>query len=184
MSYDIELFPLEPGLTPMASFLRRQEREERVTAFDVDDVEAVAVAVNPGIATPESEARKEATVQALRQVDPTLTLSPKNYRAIAAFERVSVEEAARRHRDIELNQPGPPEGMGVQITLLDDSARVSLPYWYRGDAARRAFGIVSRHARAISETAGYVAYDPQLGRVLASEQDVVEAIAKYEATTG
>ena len=51
---------------------------------------------------------------------------------------------------------------GVQVSLHDDSAFVSYPYWEQADPA--AFhAAVAEVVRAVAEETGYDAYDPQRG---------------------
>jgi hypothetical protein len=101
--------------------------------------------------------------------------------SLAGLMGIPAAEAARSHRDVELNQPDPPVGAGIQIHVFDDSASLTVPYWHRGEDARSAFDSIWRYARAIAEASGYVAFDPQLGRALATAADLEAAVAAYES---
>jgi hypothetical protein len=46
------------------------------------------------------------------------------------------DEARVRYRHVELN--GPENGNGIQITLYDDNASITIPYWHQPEAPARA----------------------------------------------
>jgi hypothetical protein len=168
MSYDLWLFPKREGESP--------ESTARVLLADESQE------LNPGPAVPEKEQRKEALKRALQAVNPQLEQFPFGYQEIAEFEGITLAEAKRRHRHIELN--GPDNGNGIQITLFDDSVSITVPYWHRGEAAQLVFREIAQYINAIQATTGYLTYDSQLERVIdpAMDTDMEEAIAGYTAT--
>src|SRR5687767_11392339 len=84
-------------------------------------------------ADPEREELKQRTAAALMAANPQLTVFQMRYEEIAVFEKISMEEARKRYRYVELN--GPEGGSGIQITLHDNSAAVTVPFWHEGEKA-------------------------------------------------
>jgi GNAT superfamily N-acetyltransferase len=126
---------------------------------------------------PQKEALKRRVADALIAQNPQLRICQFGFEQIAYFEHISVEEARRRHRHLELN--GPEGGNGIQIVLHDDAATVSVPYWHTGEKAAEAFLELRRYLEIIRRETGYVVYDNQVGRMLAPAEDCTEALARY-----
>src|SRR5262249_1425262 len=124
LSYDLYLMRIPSGADPIACFEELLEREE--------DEE-----LNPGDPVPEKEEKKRAIARALMEVGPELEVFRFDYAEIAQITDTSEAEARHRHRHLELN--GPDEGPGIQITLFDDTASITLPYWHSGDKARQVW---------------------------------------------
>jgi GNAT superfamily N-acetyltransferase len=126
---------------------------------------------------PQKEALKRRVADALIAKHPQLRICQFNFDQIACFEHISVEEARRRHRHLELGRPE--GGNGIEIVLHDDEATVSVPYWHTGEKAAEAFLELSRYLEIIRRETGYVVYDNQIGRMLAPTEDCTEALVRY-----
>lgn len=144
MSYDI-YFVLAEHCADPASFLEQLEEG------------------NP-CSTPASDSRKQAVVDALRRMDPSLDPFSFDYDEIAKSLGISVEDARRAYSHVELNGPG--DGNGVQITVHGSHVGVTVAYWHAGSKAERIFSTVERYASEIAAAGGYRIYDPQLERVV------------------
>ncbi len=163
MSYDLYLIRVTPGATS-------------------DEVEALALAAAEedyptSDPPPETEARNQSLVAALRAVNPALEPFAFDYPEIARSKQISEPEARRRYRHTELN--GPENGPGVQITLYDDWASVTLPYWHRGAAADAVWDEVWGYLQVLAERGGFTVYDPQLERPLDLSADRPAAQRMY-----
>jgi hypothetical protein len=148
VSYDFHLFRPEPGVELEAAAEAALEYDSAADSGDPD---------------PGNESRKQRLVAALREQDPTLEVFLFDYAKIAARENISEEEARRRHRDVELNTP---DGVGVQISLFDDTAAVTVPYWHSGSTAVDVFNRIWQYLAILEKEGGYRTQDPQVGRVL------------------
>src|SRR5262249_15141622 len=115
MSYDFHLVPTSLGVDVLASARALLER-------DTDEI-------NPGPPVPDKEARKQRLAAALVQHNPYLHPFQFGYAAIADKYGISEHEARIRYRHIELN--GPDDGNGIQITIYDDAADITVPYWHQ-----------------------------------------------------
>ena len=157
MSYDFRAFLPQPGEDPLVTAKVEQDLES-------DDI-------NPGPPIPAKEARKQALVKSLKKVNAALQKFAFGLNEIAKLYSITVEEAKARFRHIELN--GPENGNGIQITLLDDGATVTVPYWHKGKAAQTAFSEIWDYLKVLQMVGGYQIYDPQMERIidLASDQD-------------
>ena len=68
---------------------------------------------------------KRRVADALIAHNPKLEVFQFGYEEIAEFEKITVKQARRKYRHLELN--GPEEGTnGIQITLFDDEASRAL----------------------------------------------------------
>jgi hypothetical protein len=115
MSYDFRLFPARKDEDPLAT-ARQEEEEFSITHFD-----------------PEREAIKREVASALIAINPAFEPFQFDYAEIAKFEGTSIDEASLKHRHIELN--GPDNGNGIQITIYEDEAALTVPYWHEGAKA-------------------------------------------------
>jgi hypothetical protein len=137
--------------------------------------------INPGPVVPEKEARKKRIADALLAVNSKLEPFNFDFAEIAEFHGISEEESRVRYRHVELD--GPANGNGIQITLHDNSACVTVPYWHADNGAARAvFAEIWRYLR-IFRRFGCAAYDPQLDRILDLARDREAALATYVALT-
>src|SRR2546421_82577 len=80
--------------------------------------------------------------------------------------------------NLELN--GPREGAnGIQITLFDDEASVTVPFWHKGDKAAHTFREIWSYLEIISREAGYLIYDPQIDRISDASAGFGDALTCY-----
>lgn len=163
MSYDFALFVIDGD--PAEEYLRFSE------SGSVDDP-------NPGPVLPRCEVAKRKLADSLRIRQPLLEEFVFEHDGLAKSHRIDQAEAQRRWRHIELNL----ESIGLQITLFDDRATVTLPYGYSGDEARDALSLAWDCLKTISSEAGYQVYDPQLGRILDMKGDFDPVVELYNGT--
>jgi len=164
MSYDFRLCLPQPG----------RSRKEIATA------EAEDVGVTESI--PTNEERKQRVARALIARNPALKPFSFGFEEIAKFEKISVQEARKKYRHIELN--GAEGGNGIQIMLFDDEAAVTVPYWHQDAKAHRVFEEIWSYLGIIQHEGGFFAYDPQIGRVLDQADDFEASLASYQRVSG
>jgi hypothetical protein len=116
MSYDLHLFRPEVGVDPLETAKRLLDEDEE---FDE---------IKPGLLVPEKEERKHTLAQALIKLNPELSIFEFGFKEIAEMEGITEDEARVRFRHIELN--GADDGNGIQITLSDDTADITVPYGF------------------------------------------------------
>ncbi len=154
MSYDFAMFAIDGD--PTEKYLRLSE------AGSVDDP-------NPGPVLPSCEVAKRKLADSLRIKQPLLEEFVFDHDGLAKSHQIDRAEAKSRWRHIELNV----ENVGLQITLFDNWATVTLAYWHNGDEARDALNLAWDCLKTINGELGYGVYDPQLGRVLDFDVDFV-----------
>ena len=163
MSYDYRLFKRIDGEDPLVT---AQRDSEGFPSTPPD---------------PQTEALKRRVADALIAHNPQLKIFQFEYEEIAKFEEISVEAARCKYRHLELQ--GPDEGSnGIQITLYDDEASVTVPFWHEGDKAADTFREIWQYLEIISRESGYSAYDPQIYGVLDLSAGYEEALASYAGT--
>ena len=129
---------------------------------------------------PQKEALKRRVADALFARNPQLHVFQFDYAAVAKSRKISWGEARIRLRHLELN--GPEENCnGIEITLFDDEASVTVPFWHEGDKAADAFRQIWGYLEIISREAGYLVYDPQIDRVIDPSAGFEDALACYAA---
>lgn len=151
MSYDLYMLSPVAGEEPMATLERLEEQHDEAAAPD-----------------PDAAARNRRIADALLAARPEYEEFQIDLEAIARADGVTVEQASASQRFIELT-----DGDGLQITLDDDQASISFPYWESLDAAVLVREI-DRAARIIGAETGWQLYDPQLDRFLDPERDAAE----------
>ena len=156
MSYDFELF--KPG----------NPREVRID----DGFEA-------GARDAAKEAAKRRVADLLIAHDPRLQETVFDYNEIAMLHRIRVEDAHERVRRVELSDIGP-GGSGAQVTLYDDSAAVTIPFWHQGEAARQHLERVWRYIDILCSAGSYEVFDPQLDRTI-DRNGFEDVLASYES---
>lgn len=164
MSYDFALFAIDGD--PIGEYLHFSE------VGSVDDP-------NPGPVLPSCEVAKRKLTDSLRIKQPLLEEFVFDHHGLAESHQINQAEARRRWRHIELNL----ESVGLQITLFDGWATVTLAYWHDGDEARDALNLAWDCLKTISGETGYGVYDPQLGRVLDLNADLAPVVEFYSRTT-
>lgn len=135
---------------------------------------------DPGPIRPEAEGWKRGLAATLTELDPRLQLLPLDYAALAELSGLDEAEARRRNRQVEL--AGPDDGSGVEVTLLDDAAIVSLPRGLARDRAVRAWRETWSVLEVLSRCGGLAVWDPQLRRPLELATDIGLAMDGYEET--
>lgn len=123
------------------------------------------------------EAMKRRLADALIALNPRLRETQFDYEEISRLHRIRVDEVYERHRHVELGDTSP-ETNGIQITLYDDRASVTIPFWHRDEAAVEGFREMWAYFDIITREAGYRVYDAQLDRVL-GPADFDAALACY-----
>ena len=162
MSYDFTLFK------------RREGEDPRVTAQRDSD----AFSATPP--DPQKEALKRRVADALIAHNPKLEIFEFDYDQIAQLRKISVEEARLTYRHLELNGPDD-DPDGIQITLFDDEASVSVPFWHEGAQAEEAFREIWEYLQIISRESDYLIYDPQTERVMDPSMGFDEALDCYSS---
>ena len=162
MSYDFILFRPRDGIDP-----------HDLVAAENDSVER-------GVRDPRVEALKRKIADALLARDPQLDVFAPDFDEISKLHKLSVEEAYERFRQIEINDTA---SSGIQITLFDESASITVPYWHKGAAARETFGRLWPLIEIVCSEGKFEVFDPQLDRVIEAQSfdDVVECYAKVTA---
>lgn len=165
MSYDLCLFKPQPGVDPV------DHAQALLEDADLDE----------GPSDSELEARKEALAKTFIAITPALERLVFDFEEIADEDGISLEDAKARYRHIELDAPE--DGSGSQITIYDEWCSVTLPYWHEGEPARKAVAEIWQYLKAANKTEGYLAYDPQLERVLELDEDQEAMLERYEAVS-
>jgi hypothetical protein len=160
MSYDFRLFK------------RRADEDPLVTARADSD----SLPTTPPV--PQKEALKRRVADALIAHNPKLEVFQFDYGAVSKSQKISVEEARLKFRHLELNGPEK-DCNGIQITLFDDEASVTVPFWHEGDKAADTFREIWSYLEIISREAGYLIYDPQVDRVIDPSAGFDEVLACY-----
>jgi len=163
MSYDFRLFLPQPGVEPLVTAQIEPDEES-------DDI-------NPGPPVTAKETRKRAIADALMETDPVFEVFQFGLEEIAKFQNISVDEAKVRWRHMELN--GPEDGPGIQITLLDDGALLTVPYWHKDKKAKAVFAQIWEYLKVIQRVGGYQIYDPQMECIVNLGSDLDKAIKRY-----
>jgi hypothetical protein len=164
VSYDLQLFRPLPGETTEAALVRL-------------DAAARSDEPDPGPIVSEVEEGKRRLAEALMRHTRSLRQFDFDYRRITNLMNVDEAEARRKCRHIELNE----DRWGLQIKLMDETASATLGYWHEGHEAQTAFRILWECLVVLQKEAGYLVYDPQLGRVLSltSEHDFSDLLERY-----
>jgi hypothetical protein len=168
MSYDFRLFMSQPGVDPLVTAQSETGDEDEE--------------INLGPAVPAKEARKQSIAAALMNVNPAMQIFQFGFKEIARRQSITLEEAKERFRHLELN--GSEDSNGIQVTLFDDTASLSVPYWHRDKKAKLVFLEIWSYLKAIQEEAGYQIYDPQLECIIDLPLDLEKATSCYANVVG
>jgi hypothetical protein len=162
MSYDLWSFPVPSGEDPLEMVQRFMEAEEDAEVLDPD---------------PAKEARKRILAERIVAGNPKMEPFVLQYEQIAEMQKITVAEAKRKYRYIELDCGE--GGNGVQVTLHDDHATVTVPYWHQGAQAEAVFTEIWGYLRVLHEEGDCLTYDPQLERMLDLGKDFTEVLKRY-----
>jgi len=146
VSYALVLFRPEAGVDP-----RKMAREETL---------------EDGVRDGATEAAKRKIANALIAHDGELEERERDYDEISALHKLRLDDAYQRVRCVELTDVSP-GGSGVQITLFDAHATLTIPHWHEGAAARAQLTRVWRYLDIICEMTGFEVFDVELDRVIA-----------------
>ncbi len=152
--------------------MRRASEDPRVTA-QRDSGEFAAMPLDP-----QKEALKRKVADALITHNPKLEISKFGYEAIARLEKISVQEARLKYRHLELNETED-DCNGIQITVFDEEASVTVPYWHEDDKAEDTFRKIWSYLEIICRETGYLIYDPQIDQVIEPSAGFETALACY-----
>jgi hypothetical protein len=162
MSYDIHCYRSKIG---------RPDLDEAREAIEEDHINA----------EPESKVKKEELAKALTDHNPMLESFKLDYAEISKFQNITIDEAKKQFNYIELN---PPEGdLVIQITINDNNAILTIPYWYRDEQAKQVFHDLMEYLKIIRRTAGYFVYDPQTDKAFDPLTTKIEGLDIYLQTT-
>ena len=167
MSYDLYLLRVTAGRDPL-------EEAEAVFNEDVEEI-------NPGLSDPQKETTKRELAKQLQLINPALEIFQFDYTEIAKSLGISEPEAQAQFRHIEMNVE---DGTGIQITLYDDTASLTIPYWHKGEKASEVWREAWRYLQCLEAQGGFSTYDPQLGRVLSLKSDLEEVLMGYSSGVG
>jgi hypothetical protein len=145
MSYDFVLFRPDDGVDPRA-------------IVDGDSFET-------GARDAAIEAAKRRIADALIAHDPDLSEHVFDYDEVARLYKMPVAAAYQAFRYIELTDVSA-GGSGTQITLFDDRASVTVPFWHSNDADGRQLQRVWGYIDIVCRESGYEVFDMQLDRVI------------------
>jgi hypothetical protein len=153
MSYDFYLFRRVAGEDPLTTGRAQGEEEKRE---------------DPDAPDPDAGRIKRSVAAALKAQDPRLEVFEYDYSEIAVSLGISVDEARRLYQDIELNHLE----HGIQVTLSDHSAWITVAYWHSNPATAEAvMAEIWDYLRTINREAGFLVYDPQLDQLLDLSED-------------
>ncbi len=165
MSYGINLVRLPIGTDPQTIASASEAMDEETE-------------LNPGQPDPASEEWKRQLVRTLQAINPLLEAFPFDFDELARTEHITEDEARRRFRHVELN--GSDQSTGIQITLFDSTATLTVPFWHHGEAAQRVWREIWSYLAVLAREGGLQAYDPQLERVLTLSTDFDAVIKRYD----
>jgi len=148
LSYDFKLFRPPEGIDPARAFRELLEREEQ----GIGDLEAWRARVLPDLVRQEMQ--------------NLATLVKASHPAFEQFEPVPPLPW------IELTH----ENLDVQVTIYEDSATITIAYFR--DRSDQMMACVFDCIDVFHRAAGYLAYDPQLGRIV-TRANVGEILGIY-----
>ena len=123
------------------------------------------------------QARKQKLAADLIDTAPDLVIFQFDYKQLAHVTDITLAEAERRFRHLELNAPD--GGTGLQVQIHDDWALVSLPYWHDGAAAAAVLAEWWTIVNRLAMSAGYGVWDRQRSCVIDPANDFAACEALY-----
>jgi hypothetical protein len=164
MSYDFRLYLPKEGKTHL----------------EIATTEEEAIGITDPV--PEKEARKKRVASSLAAINHSFKPFSFGFKEIAQFDGITIEEAKKKYRHIEMN--GPEDGNGIQILLEDDRASITVPYFHKGEIARRIFKEIWRYLEIMQREGGYFIYDPQIMQIIKLEDGFDSSLACYQKVSG
>jgi hypothetical protein len=171
MSYDLYLFPRRAGL----------DDQELIDAWEQEVEEREEL--NPGALDAVLEERKAALAARLQEALPAFRRQVADYDEVARVLGVSVREARRQYRHIDLE-----DDLGVSVALYDTEVAINIPFAPGDDTSAPEMPQRARHEalrRALAAggllqgATGWVVYDPQLERLVDPKVDAREIGTVY-----
>lgn len=141
-------------------------------------LESQEAELNPGPILPAVEQEKHRLANLLMRFDSNLQIAEFDFDGLARRQNVDLEEMRRRYRHLELNSD---DYMAIQITLWDNHADVTFPYWHSGGQAAAVLRKVWDYLEIFETEGSFTTFDPQLERVLDLSHDFADVLAAYEA---
>jgi hypothetical protein len=160
VSYDLYMLRPEPGVDPMETLERLSEQDETVP-------------IDPAVAE-----RNRRVADALLAGNPAFSEFEFDHEALAQNDGTSLDEARQTYRWIELTDES-----GLQVTLYDQQAAITFPYWDSLDAGR-LMEQIGATSKVIEEETGWRLYDPQLEKFLDPARDGDEFRAAFAVGVG
>ena len=164
MSYHLHLFRPVPDQDPLK------------TVNTLLDAEEESEEINPGLPDAEKERIKHRIAVCLIEINSSLSICQYDFDAIAEIENVTVEAAKIRHRELTLD--GGEDSNGIQITVYDDGADITVPYWHSGEKAIDIIGEIWRYLKVFQQE-GLAVYAPQMEQILNLGQDFDAVVETY-----
>ena len=159
MSYDFHLFRPIVGEAPL------------ITAQSVHEKELTL--------DPNKDQVKRKVAEVLRAANRSLVEFEIDHEIIASTQKIPIEQARYDYRHIELNV----EAKGIQITLFEDSAAVTVPYWHSDSlVAESVMREIWGYIRIISRETGFFIYDSQLEKIIDLSSDFQSVLEAYCAS--
>ncbi|HKE18804.1 MAG TPA: hypothetical protein VKB80_28205 [Kofleriaceae bacterium] len=168
MSYDFTLVKPQAGQTAL-------EAVEQLSREDA----GVPLETPPAMSADDRALQKRA-VAALRAHNPAFESFRFDLPLIASELGINLEQAALRFQHVELN--GPQGGNGIQVIVAGATVSITVPYWHTGPQAEDVFAEIWVYLQVLARE-GFVAYDPQLDRMLDLATDRPAALAIYDSVT-
>jgi hypothetical protein len=168
MSYDLQLFRVPAGANPATEYARQRA--------EWTEIRQKQGASPWGPVDPLKEQAKQRLAAALVAGHPELQLYDRDYARIARAKSIDEDEARRRYRHLELTDLR----LGLQVSLFDDTAAVSVPLGQRDSSLAETTMRAAWRCLTVLETeAKFSIYDSQVGRVLSLDSDFKEILEGY-----
>jgi hypothetical protein len=164
MSYELYLFKPRADVDPL-------ETVDELFLVEDEDVHLSSP-------QPEKEIRKHQLADALKKLNPELEVFAPGFNETSEMDSFFGEEEAASFRHLELNETEADNG--IQITLSNDKANITIPFWHRGEKAEQVFGEIWTYLALLEKEAGFITVDPQLGKVLNLSDDLSKVLDVYE----
>jgi hypothetical protein len=159
MSYVLDLIRLPANVDPEAAYKERSRVKEAELAN--------SRAADPGPLDQRKQEAKEQLARALVSDHPGLRVAQPDFAALARRHNIGISEARRRFRNIELND----EQHSIQIILFDDTAGASFSFSGTFGECQGALRVLWSYLEILRTQGGFVAFDPQVGKVLDLHSD-------------
>jgi len=170
MGYDFHLFRVPLGVNAIVAYAEQLKDQEAKA------MERMAGIDNRGLIDPSKEQIKEQLARALLARRPSLKLVERDYAQLAKAKSIDESEARRQFRELELNE----RGLGLQVTIFDDSAAVQIPFWRAdNEKAEKTLRAAWECLKILESAGGFTTYDPQAGRILKLDSDFSAILKAY-----